>query len=121
MPAADVLDGGDVLGEAEAVVDVQCLEILQVLDDLRGVEVDEHCVFLNLEPVDLEEGVAAFLQALESLSLLHPIKILRQNNISIIMPCKPIPKASIALTIKLTQLRVRSACLCTARSAGLAH
>lgn len=63
--AGDVLDGCDVFGEAEAVVDVEGAEVLEVLDELRGIEVNEHRVLLHLEPVHREERVAALLHALQ--------------------------------------------------------
>lgn len=78
MCVGDVLDGCDVFGEAEAVVDVEGAEVLQVLDELRGVEVDEHRVLLHLEPVHREERVAALLHALQRFALLHQIYITEQ-------------------------------------------
>ena len=61
VSVADFPDGGDVLGETQAVVDVECLVVLQALYDLGRVKVDEDCVLLHFEPVHLDEGTLALL------------------------------------------------------------
>jgi hypothetical protein len=61
MPIADFPDGCDVLGETHAMVDVECLVVLQVLYDLGGVKIYEDCVLFNFKAVDLDEGTAVLL------------------------------------------------------------
>jgi hypothetical protein len=65
VAVANLLDGGDVFRQAQSMIDVECLIVLYILNDLKCVKIDEDCVLFDLESVNLNEGVGILISILD--------------------------------------------------------